>query len=117
MTTVDAFLEERAIAPHEISFIEIDVQGYEAHVVEGMRQTLKAARRLALSLEYDPQLLEEAGVSGTTLLRDLFQCGYSQLYLLRPRSTPVHITIEELVRAMRARPYCDLLLLPEDPVR
>jgi len=116
MTTVDAFLEERAIPPHEISFIKIDVQGYESHVIEGMQRTLEAARRLALSFEYDPQMLEEEGMSGTTLLRDLFRRGYSQLYLLRSRRAPVGITTEELHRVMRARPYLDLLSLREDHV-
>ena len=116
MTTVDAFVEERAIAPHKISFIKIDVQGYESHVIEGMQHTLDAARRLALSFEYDPHMLEEVGVSGTTLLRDLVRRGYSQLYLLRPRRPPVDITTEELHRVMRARPYCDLLLLREDHI-
>ena len=116
MTTVDAFLEARAIAPHEISFIKIDVQGYESHVIEGMQHTLEAARRLALSFEYDPQMLEEAGRSGTTLLHDLFSRGYSQLYLLRPRRAPVDITTEELHRVLRARPYCDLLSLRQDHV-
>ncbi len=114
MTTVDAFVEERAITPHEISFIKIDVQGYESHVIEGMQQTLEAARRLALSFEYDPHMLEAAGTSGTTLLRDLFRRGYSQLYLLHPRRAPMDITTEELQRVMRTRPYCDLLSLRED---
>ncbi len=111
MTTVDAFLAERGVAPNEVRFIKIDVQGYEAHVIDGMRHALAAARRLALTLEYDPQLLREAGRSGTTLLHDLGQLGFSTLYLLHPRTAPARITLEALARAMGERPYCDLLLL------
>ena len=113
MTTVDAFLEERAIPHREIRFIKIDVQGYEAHVVEGMHHTLLAARGLALTLKYDPQLLHEAGRSGTGLLHELRQRGFSKLYMLHPRTAPTDITLEALAGAMSGRPYCDLLLLAD----
>jgi FkbM family methyltransferase len=113
MTTVDAFLEARAIAPDEVGFIKIDVQGYEAHVVDGMRRMLRGAHRLALTFEYDPQLLKEVGRSGTALLHDLAELGFSRMYLLEPRTEPVDLTRQALSDLMEARPYCDLLLLPD----
>lgn len=44
-TTFDAFVEEHAINPHDISFIKIDVEGFEYRVLKGMKNTLAVVQK------------------------------------------------------------------------
>lgn len=58
--TLDSLVAERKL-DNEISFIKIDVQGYEIPVLEGMRQILKNNPQAKVCLEFDPAMIKDMG--------------------------------------------------------
>jgi hypothetical protein len=58
IVTIDSFLAERR-AP--VSFVKIDVQGFEPYVCRGMLDTIRRTRALNVFLEYSPRSMRELG--------------------------------------------------------
>lgn len=79
ITTVDTFVANRRL--QNISFIKIDVQGYELAVCEGMRMTLARFPDLCVCLEYCPNIMAELGFEPQKVL-DFFRAGGYELYAL-----------------------------------
>lgn len=65
MVSVDSFVERH---PGPVSFIKIDVQGYEQAVCNGMKATLNRNPDVAIVLEYAPEAMLELGFSPPDLL-------------------------------------------------
>jgi FkbM family methyltransferase len=83
LVTVDEFVESYGI--RQISFVKIDVQGYEPAVCEGMRRTIMKFPNLCICCEYSPEALTELGFKPDGLLDFLRTNGY-QLHILRRSS-------------------------------
>lgn len=66
VTTIDAFARKRNVFP--ISFIKIDVQGYELPVCLGMRRTLELNLHALVAIEYSPADLGKLGFDPLKLL-------------------------------------------------
>lgn len=79
VTSIDSFVASRGLP--NISFIKIDVQGYELAVCEGMKQTLQAFPQLCVAFEYAPDGMRELGFDPAALLRFFREAGY-KLYVL-----------------------------------
>jgi FkbM family methyltransferase len=106
MTSVDAFVKARNL--QKVSFIKIDVQGYELAVCEGMQDTLERFPATRVCLEYSPEGLLELGFEPEEVLNFLRVRGY-QLYILtrtQIRAAPDNAAVELSVQ--RAG-YVDLL--------
>lgn len=106
VTSVDTFVAARNLC--SISFIKIDVQGYEPAVCEGTRQTLQKFPEACVGLEYDPTGLRELGFEPSALL-DFFRSAGYQLHILTRSAiqlAPDNRTIDELAEKAG---YLDLL--------
>lgn len=68
MVSVDSFLENN---PTDISFVKIDVQGYELAVCQGMQNMLRQNSNLTVVLEFMPSAMRELGFDPSQLI-DLF---------------------------------------------
>jgi FkbM family methyltransferase len=75
MTSLDEF--RAGSAPGPVSFIKIDVQGYELAVCEGMVQTLAENPRAAVAIEYAPKSLRDLGFEPQRLLEFFRDRGYT----------------------------------------
>jgi len=73
-TSVDAFVAARRL--QNISFIKIDVQGYELAVCEGMKDTLQRFPELCVCFEYSPGVLAELGFEPRDVLEFFWKRGY-----------------------------------------
>lgn len=51
--TLDEFLKNKPMP----NFIHMDVEGYETKIIEGMKKTLKKAKRLKIAIELHPHLI------------------------------------------------------------
>jgi FkbM family methyltransferase len=96
ITTVDAAMA--TVPDGAVRFVKVDVQGYEHHVLRGMRATLERNPDLILALEVFPQALRAAGSSAQEVmerLRDIGMVGWEFLPRLQPVQPP---WIYELIR-------------------
>jgi FkbM family methyltransferase len=66
LTSIDEFVRSQNLIG--ISFIKVDVQGYELPVCLGMRDTLLANDNAVVALEYAPESMLELGFNGDELI-------------------------------------------------
>lgn len=81
MVSIDGFLETRQ---ENISFIKIDVQGYELAVCRGMRNTLERNPELSVILEFAPSAMRDLGFEPSQLIDFFAERGFS-IYQVCPR--------------------------------
>lgn len=79
VTTVDAILDDLRVP--QVDFIKMDVQGYEGHVVEGMRRCLQQTCPLTVLSEFWPEGLRKAGSDPIRLLKSFGDSGFTLHHL------------------------------------
>jgi FkbM family methyltransferase len=108
MTSVDHFVEER-LEGGPVSFVKVDVQGYEVAVCRGMRRLIRDARLTCFAFEYEPAGMRELGFEPGELLESFRSEGYAVRRIQRSGrlETPSDALLEgELTR----EGYLDLLM-------
>jgi FkbM family methyltransferase len=73
MVSVDSFLEDLR---EDVSFIKIDVQGYELAVCEGMRSTLERSPDTSVLLEFMPSAMRDLGFEPSHLIHFFAERGF-----------------------------------------
>jgi FkbM family methyltransferase len=68
-TTIDECLANSGVTPGQRLLFKIDVEGYEGHVVSGMKNTLLDAAAYAGIIEFDRNYLRRAGTDPDELVR------------------------------------------------
>jgi FkbM family methyltransferase len=106
VTSVDNFVAARNL--QNISFIKIDVQGYELAVCEGMRKTLEQFPTMCIALEYAPDGMRELGFEPSALLDFFWSAGY-QLYILTRAASTLAEDYRVIEVAVERSGYVDLL--------
>jgi FkbM family methyltransferase len=106
VTRVDTFVETHDL--QKISFIKIDVQGYELTVCEGMKQTLAKFPELCVCCEYAPEGLVDLGFSPVQLL-DFFRMNGHQIHILNRSTIKLARDNAAIHRAAGDAGYVDLL--------
>lgn len=81
LVSIDRFLEGN---PEPVSFVKIDVQGYELPVCQGMKDTLEKNPDLTILLEYMPSAMDALGFHPDALISFLMDRGL-KLYTVRPK--------------------------------
>jgi FkbM family methyltransferase len=81
LVSIDRFLEGH---PGPVSFVKIDVQGYELPVCQGMQDTLEKNRDITVVLEYAPSAMRGLGFNPSHLISFLADRSF-QVYLVRPK--------------------------------
>src|SRR5262249_30510347 len=104
--SIDSFVESQLL--RKISFIKIDVQGYELAVCRGMRRTLARFPDVLLALEYAPEALTDLGFEPTELL-NFFRSQHWLTYLLTGKGLRSADTYAIIDQSVSARGYVDLL--------
>ena len=59
--TLDSWVKRLGVDIKAVTFVKVDTQGWESHVLEGA-SALLAQRHIAWQLEFSPRLLARAGV-------------------------------------------------------
>jgi hypothetical protein len=89
-----------------VSFVKIDVQGYELPVCEGMSGILDRNPRACVALEYAPRQMAEQGFEPEALRRFFAARGY-RIYLLARNRPLTPWSFDRPVPGNRG--YCDLI--------
>ena len=106
VTSVDTFVRNHDL--ESISFIKIDVQGYELAVCEGMKDTLERFPETCVCLEHAPIALVELGFEPKKVF-DFFRSREYQLYVLTRDAPRLAADDESLQRIVDDAGYVDLL--------
>ncbi len=90
ITSIDAFCASRTLAP---GLIKIDVDGYEAKVVPGALETLRAHKPVVFLELHKRKFIERFNVTRAEIVAPLFDMGYRALLLEdhRDRSRPIRV--------------------------
>ena len=110
--TLDSWVARLGIDLASVTFIKVDTQGWEAHVLRGAARLL-AHTHIAWQIEFSPRLLAQAGSSSADLIEraEVHFTHFIDLGArITPRSKPMS-QIREAVAALerRERRYTDLL--------
>lgn len=81
LVSIDLFLERN---PGPVSFVKIDVQGFELPVCQGIKTTLERNPDVTVVLEYAPSAMRELGFNPSQLVGFLVDRGF-QVYLVCPK--------------------------------
>jgi FkbM family methyltransferase len=101
LVSIDTFLDKK---DEKVSFVKIDVQGYELAVCRGMQRTIEKNPGLSVLLEFMPSAMRELGFDPSHLIEFFTVRGF-EIYLVHPHG--------KLTRGMPAETsdssYFDLL--------
>lgn len=113
LISIDSFLEKDN-KPRNVSFIKIDVQGYELGVCEGMQKTLLANPRAPVLFEHCPYSSKELGFEVDAVPKFFWERGY-RLFRIASNGELSEFTEAELesdgVKNQSEHNYFDLLAL------
>lgn len=99
----------------DISFIKIDTEGHELHVLDGLQRTLRVNKRAVMLIELNPECLVNAGSSAEALIAKIHELGYDILALHEASRDMVRVELDTpLSQVMRGEQYLNLLCLPVD---
>lgn len=79
-TSIDAFVENRAIS--SIDFIKIDVEGSETLALSGMAETIRKSPGLCALIEFNPLALRSAGTTPECFLNLIGKLGFESAAIL-----------------------------------
>jgi FkbM family methyltransferase len=101
LVSIDSFLQKN---PGPVSFVKIDVQGYELAVCQGMTETLRQNPEIAIVLEFMPSAMRELGFEPSSLIDFHVERDF-KVYQVHPRGK-LSPGIPDIVNDSS---YCDLL--------
>lgn len=113
MRTLDSWTTHLGVDIAAVTFIKVDTQGWESHVLRGARQLL-ARKHIAWQMEFSPRLLKQAGSSSSDFLEQV-EAHFTHFIDLDARTTPRSRPLSEIREGVaslerRERRYTDLLL-------
>jgi FkbM family methyltransferase len=105
--SIDEFLSSNSVR-EPLSFIKMDIQGYELPACWGMQETLKNNPNAVIAIEYFPGAMEELGYKAEALLDFFYDRGY-ELYPFSRRDSLRRLDKANLCDLVRSKGYTDLL--------
>jgi FkbM family methyltransferase len=112
VSTVDALLEECGVS--QVDLVKIDVQGFERHVFEGMKETVRRSTGLVMLMEFWPFGLQSAGTNPLAFLNELEATGL-KLFELTDKGKLKKMTGKELfISRYQGRRYANIVAVRGD---
>ncbi|MBY0550376.1 MAG: FkbM family methyltransferase [Candidatus Obscuribacterales bacterium] len=112
MVCLDSFLSDK-VPTQPVSFVKIDVQGYEPLVCSGMKGTLARHELVCVAFDYCPQALEELGFDPPLLLDFFLKRGF-RLFSIGKNGVLTGLSSSQLTKALAGRAYTNLLASRRD---
>jgi FkbM family methyltransferase len=113
--TVKTARIDSEITAKNISFIKIDTEGHELHVLDGLQETLRNNKQATMLIELNPECLTNASSSAESLIEKIISLGYDIFALHEATRDMVRVTLDTPIpQVMRGEQYLNLLCLPVD---
>jgi len=97
----------------DVSFIKIDTEGHELHVLDGMRATLLSNRNAKMLIEFNPECLHNAGAKPEDLIEKILSLNYEIFALYEDERHVVSVTAQTSIEdILQGRTYLNFLCLP-----
>jgi FkbM family methyltransferase len=91
----------------KIDFIKMDVQGWEGHVLRGMKQTLRRSPNIGIHFEFWPAGLLQAKVEPLSILHFFSEEGF-QIYACEGENQAPILDFDALLRGIRGTAFINL---------
>jgi len=104
---IDTYAKKHNIVD-DISFVKVDVQGYETQVLKGMQCVLQRNHDVILALEYSPREMSALGFDSEEILDILDSHGFRS-YQIENGQKLVNLNLGALSTVSDQRGYCDLV--------
>jgi FkbM family methyltransferase len=101
LVSIDSFLQSN---PEPVSFVKIDVQGYELAVCQGMTDTLRQNPGITIVLEFMPSAMRELGFEPSRLIEFFAERDF-KVYQVHPHGK----LSPGMPEILNDSSYCDLL--------
>ena len=82
MVALDGYFGD---SPPRVDFVKMDIQGFEAAALRGMKRLLEANPQMEMIVELDPERLTACGEDPTRFLRELTGHGFSLFHVSHAR--------------------------------
>lgn len=105
LITIDEFMKG---IDGPVSFVKIDVQGYELPVCQGMEKTIDNNPEITVAFEYAPGQMQDLGFSGEDLLVFFRTRGFD-LYVLDRKGTLEPLDGNNMAAYLARTQYFDVL--------
>jgi FkbM family methyltransferase len=105
--TVDKILGDLGVI--DVDLVKIDVQGFEGHVLLGMKETLSRSPKVTLLMEFWPWGLAKAGTDAGDLLAFLAGLGFALFELKRDGLLKMVSSHAALIEGLEGRRYTNLV--------
>ncbi|HUS25892.1 MAG TPA: FkbM family methyltransferase [Nevskiaceae bacterium] len=99
----------------DVSFIKIDTEGHELHVLDGMQKTLRNNKRAKLLVEFNPECLHNAGAKPEDLIAKLHELNYDIFAMYEDTRHLLKVEADTpITRILGNRTYLNFLCLQKD---
>ena len=102
------------IKDEQISFIKIDAEGSEYHIIEGMKSLLGSKIPLKIMLEFDPIQINDSGCNPEDLLNVLNNAGFNFSFVNSKKQVFEKSSLEDLIKKFVKKNRATNLLCQRD---
>lgn len=106
---VEVSIGDEEIKDNNISFIKIDVQGYEYKVITGMKEVLNINKDISILTEFWPYGIRKAGDNPEEYIKIMYELGFKSYLVSEVNKKLSEVNIQEIMNEAQGEKHIDLI--------
>ena len=106
---VEVSIGDEEIKDDNISFIKIDVQGYEYKVMTGMKEVLNKNKDISILTEFWPYGIRRAGDNPEEYINMMYELGFKSYLISEINKEFSEVNIKEIMNKAQGEKHVDLI--------